>query len=249
MENLPLSFAIVFFVTIAAGLLQSTASFGGAILMTLIFPLAPLCIPLLQASGLSTLFSITATSAMAWRYRKHIKPKIAIPPAIFYFIASTIALRIAAKADTSGLKVFFGALLMVLAVYFIFFAGKFQVKPTLLTAAVCGSLAGVCGGLFGIGGPPVIIYVLAITGEDKDSYIGNIQFFFTIASIYSTLMRVVNGIFTVDILPFVIPGMVGIFLGKTIGARIVSRINLDVMKKIIYIFMGLSGLVTFVTNL
>lgn len=249
MENLLIQFAIVFVVTVAAGLLQSTASFGGAILMTLIFPLAPLCIPLLQASGLSTLFSITACSAMAWRYRKYITPKISIPPAIFYFTASTIALRIASKADTSGLKVFFGALLMVLAVYFIFFAGKFRVTPNLLTAAVCGGLAGVCGGLFGIGGPPIIIYMLAITGEDKDSYIGNIQFFFAISAMYSTLMRVVNGIFTVDLLPFVIPGMLGIFLGKTIGARIVSKLNLDLMKKIIYIFMGLSGLVTFVTNL
>ena len=38
-------------------------------------------------------------------------------------------------------------------------------------------------------------------------------------------------------------------LGKTIGARIVSKLNLDLMKKIIYIFMGLSGLLTFVTNL
>ena len=38
MDTLLLQFAIVFFVTVAAGLLQSTASFGGAILMTLIFP-------------------------------------------------------------------------------------------------------------------------------------------------------------------------------------------------------------------
>ena len=249
METLLIQLAIVFAVTAAAGLLQSTASFGGAILMNLVFPLAPLCIPLLQSSALCSLFSITACAAMAWRYRKFIRPKITLPPAIFYFTAAAIALRVAVSMDTSKLKVFFGALLVVLAVYFIFFAGKFRVKPTLLTAALCGSLAGVCGGLFGIGGPPIIIYMLAVTGEDKDSYIGNIQFFFAITSTYSTIMRVVNGIFTVELLPFVIPGMVGIFLGKTIGARIVSKLNLDLMKKIIYIFMGLSGLLTFITNL
>jgi len=240
---------LLFFVTVAAGLLQSTASFGGAILMTLIFPLAPLCIPLLQATGLSTLFSVFSCAAMAWHYRKHITPKISIPPAIFYFTASTIALRIAVNADTAGLKVFFGALLMVLALYFIFIAGKFTVKPTLLTAAVCGSLAGVCGGLFGIGGPPIIIYMLAVTGEDKDTYIGNIQFFFAISAIYSTTVRIASGIFTAELLPYVIPGLLGVYLGKSIGARIVSRLNIDLMKKIIYIFMGLSGLITFVTNL
>jgi transcriptional regulator with XRE-family HTH domain len=51
---------------------------------------------------------------------------------------------------------------IAISLWFMFFADKIRIKANLLTAFICGSLAGVASGLFGIGGPPMVIYILAI---------------------------------------------------------------------------------------
>ena len=67
--------------------------------------------------------------------------------------------------------------------------------------------------------------------------------------LYTTALRIFNGILTIDLLPLVIPGMLGMFIGKTVGSKIVEKIDILFMKKLIYGFLGLSGLLTFVTNI
>ena len=44
--------------------------------------------------------------------------------------------------------------------------------------------------------------------------------------------------------PMTLLGMVAITLGKLGGLRILERLNTDVLKKIIYIFVGISGVLT-----
>ena len=67
--------------------------------------------------------------------------------------------------------------------------------------------------------------------------------------IYTTMLRVMNGILTLDLLPLVIPGMLGMAIGKSLGVRIVEKIDVKLMKKLIYAFLGLSGLITFLSNI
>ena len=95
----------------------------------------------------------------------------------------------------------------------------------------------------------MVIYILAITGDDKEAYIANSQFFFAVSMMFTTTMRVINGIITPPLLLLVIPGILGMTIGKNIGIRIVERIDVEKMKKIIYAFLFLSGLSTFLTNL
>ena len=47
----------------------------------------------------------------------------------------------------------------------------------------------------------------------------------------------------------VIPGMLGMAIGKSLGVRIVEKIDVKLMKKLIYGFLGLSGLITFLSNI
>ncbi len=236
----------VFVPSIGGGLIQSTTGFGSGIFVMLFFPLF---LPILKSSALSSLISAWACLTLAWRYRKHITPRIVLLPAVFYFIASYLAIKFAVNSDMSGLKAFFGLFLIAISLYFMFFADRLHIKPNLLSAFVCGSLAGVASGLFGIGGPPMVIYILAITGDDKNAYLANSQFFFSMTCIYTTALRVMNGILTLDLLPLVIPGMLGMAIGKSLGVRIVEKIDVKLMKKLIYGFLGLSGLITFLSNI
>lgn len=239
-------FLYVFLPCVGGGLIQGMTGFGSGIFVMMFFPMF---LPVLQSSALSSMNSISISGPTAWKYRNYIRPKDILLPAVFYCTFATIALKLAVKADFTAMKVFLGAFLMLIALYFLFIQGKFSIKATPLTAFICGSLAGICSGLFGIGGPPMVIYVLAITGDDKNAYIANTQIFFTVTMLYTTMIRILNGIITPGLVLLVIPGMLGMTIGKTIGLRIIEKIDVDKMKKLIYAFLFFSGLSTFLTNL
>ena len=76
-----------------------------------------------------------------------------------------------------------------------------------------------------------------------------LQVFFSMTGFYTAFLRVINGILTPDLLPLVIPGMIGMTIGKNFGIKIVEKIDVNLMKKLIYAFLGLSGLSTFLTNI
>ena len=137
--------------------------------------------------------------------------------------------------------------LIIMAIYFIFFDKKIKVKGGVISAVVCCGLAGFLAGLFGIGGPPAAIYFLAVT-NDKSTYIANIQSVFVVGCISATITRFAAGIFTLDMVPLAIPGVMGVWCGKQIGTRILNRIDIAMVRKLVYFFLIFSGAVTFLTN-
>ena len=79
-----------------------------------------------------------------------------------------------------------GTVLLVLAVYFIFFSSKVHLKGRFgLPDWAAGAVSGFCGGLFNIGGPPMVAYFLSVT-DDKEKYNATLQMFLQlIRSVFS----------------------------------------------------------------
>lgn len=236
----------VFLPCIGGGLIQTTTGFGCGIFIMMFFPLF---LPLIQSSALSGVASLCLIATLAWKYRKNIAWKALIAPTVFYLAASYTAISLSTHVPVAGLKAYFGLFLLIIAVYFMFFDKRIHIPANLLTAGVCGTLSGTASGFFGIGGPPMVLYFLAGSGDDKMRYLGTIQMFFFITGAFNATFRAINGIFTADIMILVIPGVLGLLVGKWIGIKIIEKINIDQLKKIIYAFLGLSGILTFVTNI
>ncbi len=241
-----MQYVLIFLPAIIAGIIQSTTGFGSGTFMMLFLPML---LPMLRATALSAFISAWLNLALALRYRKHLDPKLFLPPVIPYWICSYFAIQVARSMDVTRLKMIFGLFLIVIAIYFIFFDKKIKVNGGILSALICGGLSGVLSGLFGIGGPPMVIYFLAVTHDDKNSYIANSQGFFTLAISYSCVVRALSGILTVDLLPLAIPGLAGLLLGKNIGVRILDRLPIATIKKLVYLFLAFSGAVTFLSTL
>ena len=229
---------VVFFASIVAGVIQSVTGFGSGIFMMLFFPLF---FPILQASALSSSISLVSNVSLSWRYRRKCQWKLTLFPSIVYILTSSAAILLAPYLPTETLKKVFGGFLVILSIYFLTVSGRIKIKANLVSATICGALSGVVGGLFGIGGPPMVIFFLAAL-DDKEQYLGTIQFFFLVTSFYTFIFRIINGIYGVELIPFSLIGIVGILIGKAIGTRIIDRINADTMKKIVYVFLGFSGL-------
>lgn len=231
--------------TTVSGLVQSLTGFGAGIVMML---LLPTFFNMLQAPALSCAICLGLTAPMAWKFREYIRPKLVLPPLIAYEVGAITTLNVVSYLDLGILGIAFGVFLILLSLYFLFFSKNLKVKPTLGSAVFCGTLSGVCNGLFGIGGPTMAIYFLAIT-DTKESYSGNQQCLFFITTIINLIIRIYKGFYTLDLIPFTLIGMVGIGLGMRIGLKILSRINSNLLRKIIYAFVGLSGILTLVDHL
>ena len=107
--------------------------------------------------------------------------------------------------------------------------------------------AGVCGGLFSIGGPLLSIYFLAMF-PSKRSYLANLQTLFVFTNLINTATRIYCGIYTWALVPLTLVGIVGVNVGKGIGLRILDRIDIRWMKRMVYIFIGISGVLTLIDH-
>lgn len=236
----------VFLPATVAGVIQATTGFGAGIFMMLFFPMF---LPMIQCSALSSAIGLVNTITMAIMYYKYAKMKLIVLPTIIYFFFSTVCIWYSTQIDLGAFKPFFGLFLSALGLYFLFFSQRVKLKGTWKSATVCSSLSGIASGFFGIGGPPMVLYFLSLTGDDKYAYLGTIQMFFLITSIQGVATRALNGIYTKELLMLIPIGMVGSFIGTKFGTKIVRKLRVDRLRLLIYAFLCLAGFATFITNL
>ncbi len=186
---------------------------------------------------------------MAWRYRKYIDIKLVAPMTPIYALVFFLSLRVAVRIDTQSLKAYFGLSLIVLAMYSVFFSDKIKMKKGLLTAVICAALSGALSAFFGIGGPPMALYLLALSGDCKEKYIANSQCLFAVNSIFASGIRIMNGLLSPELYPLLLTGAAALILGRCIGIKVLDKLNIVKMKKIIACVLVFSGIHTFLANI
>lgn len=237
--------SLVFISAALGGLTQTVTGFGSGIVIMLFLPYI---MPVMQASGLNVLMTMILNVMLIAKYRNHIRMKLVFAPALISFAVSTVSIYVGKNLELNVMKMIFSLFLIALALHFIFFSQKIRLEANLTTVFACASLAGIANGFFGIGGPPMALYFLAVTKE-KEEYIGTTQTYFLLTSIYTTIIRMMSGVFDKELLLLALPGIAAILIGEWIGGRIVDKISHDKMTKFIYFFLLASGVVTLVQSL
>lgn len=237
--------AVVFLAAAGAGLIQSVTGFGAAVMMMLVLPYF---FDMIRSPALSSSISLGLSAVLVWRFRKYVDWKLTLPVALAYVTLSTAAISVVGKLDLDMLTIVFALLLILLSLYYLFFSGSFSIRPTPVSALVCGAAAGVCGGLFSIGGPVAVLYFLP-AARSKESYVANLQLLFCITNLTNLFVRISKGIYTWELVPLTLVGVLGINLGKIAGLRVLDRLDIAGMRKLVYLFIGVSGVLTLVTHL
>lgn len=236
---------IIFGLSAVSGVVQAVTGFGAAILLMLAMPYY---FDMLQAPAITSTITLGITAGLAWTYRKHLDFKAILLPTIAYELGSMVTLHFAGGLDLELVGLAFGVFLIAIALYFIFVPPSFSVQANFLSATLCGLISGVCSALFGIGGPLMAMYFLVAT-KTKESYIGSLQFSFAVTTTINLIIRIQKGFYTLSFLPITILGIVGITLGKQLGVKILAKINVDLMRKLVYILVGISGVMTLFEHL
>ena len=105
-----------------------------------------------------------------------------------------------------------------------------------------GSISGVMGGFFGMQGPPAVLYYVE-SEPDKNHYAAQTQVYFVIGNIFMTFFRAQNGFLTQDVAKSWTIAIFGVIVGTYIGSIVFNRISTNILKKIIYGYIAVCGVI------
>lgn len=230
----------LFLLICAAGaLVQATTGFGFGIVCMAVFPyILP---SYSQSIAICSLCAATMSTMVAIRCLKDVKFKIILPLLAGYFVASVWSIRYASSQSEGLMMRLLGVVLVLVSIYFIFFSGKLRVRPTFINGVIAGTLGGIGAGMFGIGGPPVVIYLMSAT-EDKNEYRACSLMYFSIGSWYASSVRWINGIVTMQTVQWWLLAVAALCVGTWAGNRLFDKINAKTLRYLVYGFMAISGL-------
>lgn len=238
-----LEFVLIFVMAFGAAFVQRVTGFGfGIFIMTVLPYLLPSYGEATTLSGMLSIMTAVPILGYIWR---HVDWRKLIPIMVTFLITSWMAVQLVSMAGDGLLKRILGAVLILASIWFYVFNDRVRVKPTLTVQASMGTLSGFMGGLFGMQGPPAVLYFLA-TAKDKDEYMALAQCYFLIGNIMMTVYRAQSGYLTGDVGIGWLFGVVAVFLGVWIGGKVFAKISSLTLRKLVYLYMAVSGLLAII---
>ena len=228
----------VFLTAFCVAFLQTNIGFGFPIVAMIVFPLL---FPFSTAVTLSLIIASGSTLYLSIAYRNHIEWKIIGPLLIVSIACSFIFTQLTIDMSQPVLTIMLGIMLVVISIFTVKFSRSIKIKRSVRTAAITGLISGIGNGLFGIAGPPVAIYLMASL-EEKRSYLASIQSYFFISSVITIVVRVLNNAISPAHVPLIGIGWAGMAIGTLSGRKLFERLPKELLKKIVYGFVGVSGI-------
>jgi hypothetical protein len=225
-------------VVFVGAFLQANIGFGFPIIAMIVFPRL---FTFSTAVTLTQLIAIASTGYLMIRYWKKIQWRTLFPLLFTSLLIAGFVTVFSLSVEGGKLIIILGIALVAISLYFVAFSQSIHIQARPRNGLMMGTLAGFGNGFFGIGGPPVALYLLpAVPG--KIEYLATIQAYFFFCNIESIFIRIMNGALVVEQLPLIPLGWITIALGTFAGLKLFDKIPATYLKRIVYLFVGISGL-------
>jgi len=198
-----------------------------------------------EATALSGLLAMSASTVVVWRHRAYISWRKLLPMLATFVVVAFFAVRFVAYTDDGLLRRILGAVLIVASAWFLFVNKHVHLKPTTTAGLLTGTVAGAMGGLFAMQGPPAVLYLMACT-DDKREYIALIQTFLLVGNVVMLGFRAQSGFVTEAVGWAYLYGIAAVALGTWIGAKVFNRLSSDTVRTVVYIYLAISGLISLI---
>ncbi|MDO4462661.1 MAG: sulfite exporter TauE/SafE family protein [Bacteroidia bacterium] len=229
-----------------ASIVQRVSGFGFGIFIMTMLPYIMPTYP--EATALSAILAGTLSVMVVVQLWRYINLKHLLPILTAFFVSSWLAIQFLQYIDEKMMQIIFGAVLIILSIYFFVISDRVHVKPYIWVQAILGSVSGVMGGLFNMQGPPAILYFVA-SEKDKEHYLAITQAYFLVGNMFMTVVRYFKGYLTETVGWGYLYGLAGVFIGFFIGMEIFKRVSTHLLRKLVYGFMAVSGIYSIVMAL
>ena len=217
---------------------QSITGFGSNVVMMAILPSF---LPTFTSSAVADFSGFLTALLLGWKYFRKANFRILIVPLCFFLAVSALCVFLSISAPDDLLRRGLGIILLLLSLYFFFFQQKARLRPTFLSGMAMGILSGITGGLFAMAGPPFVLYALSCI-EDHEEYMGTIEFYFIIVSSFTFLLRLFGGAFSAELMMMNAVTLCALALALPLGTKVVKKLNPTVIRRLVYLFMAVTGL-------
>ena len=230
-------FVAVFLCVFIGAFLQANIGFGFPIIAMIVLPQF---FPFSTAVTLTQIIAMASTGYLTVTYWKQVQWKTLFPLLFTSLLVAAFVTVFSLSMNPGNLVLILGIFLVAISLYFAVFFQSISIRASMKNGLFMGLIAGFGNGFFGIGGPPVALYLLpAVPG--KREYLATIQAYFFFCNLESILIRMINGALVIEHLPIILMGWATIVLGTYLGLKLFDKIPNQLLKRIVYLFVGLSG--------
>jgi uncharacterized protein len=225
-----------------ASLTMSVAGFGfGLIATPLLFLFLDSRLVVLFSTGLGSIIGLL----VFLQARKYANAKIMSILGLTSLAGLPIGVYLISHVSSPILKIIIGVLVIIFAV--LFGTGRtFKITRENLGSAVSGFIGGVLMSGAGLGGPPVIMFLLNQEHE-KHAFRASIAFFLVISGIASFAALGISGTVTSANLVQTLTFIPMVVIAYYTGIKILPHINQTMFKKIVLAIILISGTAGIIT--
>lgn len=94
-------------------------------------------------------------------------------------------------------------------------------------------------------GPPAVLYFLAVS-ESKERYTALAQCYFLIGNCMMTIYRAHSGFLTNEVITSWCYAVPAVLVGTYLGGLVFNKLSLPTLRKLVYLYIGISGIVAIV---
>lgn len=233
-------------IVFAASVVQGVSGFAFGMVVLMVFPY------LFGYTKSLVLAALMATLVMlynAFLYRKTIDWTWIPKWLLVYVVADLMGVLVLKRVGDHPIWYpLMGGIFILMALYLLWGQKIIHVQPGMSSLVVLSVLSGLIMGAFGVGGPLMAAFFLEAT-DSKEYYLGTSQLVLGLTLAIDFLLRVINGMFTVDLVGYTLLGVVSMAVGLYIAKALVSRMDALTMRKIICVVMMADGVFMLFHNL
>jgi len=230
---------IIFLIGMAAGTIGSIIGIGGGIVIAPVLTLVGFTPSQIASTSLIAVTSTSVSSVIEYTRQKRIKYKIGLKMACFSVPGAVIGAFISSEISPSVFRAYFALLLAVASIY-IYYKNSVvskkknkKIRPIILYLIFYSGAAsaGIVSSLFGIGGGIVFVPMLVILFEMGMAYAApTSQLTLLITSISGVISHLIISLPDYN---FAVVLAIGSFVGGQIGARFSTRLQENVLNKLL----------------
>ena len=227
-------------IVLLASVVQGISGFAFSMVALMVFPHL---FGYTKSLVLASMMAALANFYNIYLYRKHIDWTW-IPRWLAVYVLADLASVLVLKqvGDAPIWYTLMGVIFILMAVYLLWGQKVIHVQVGGPSLVVMAFLSGLIMGAFGVGGPLMAAFFLQAT-RSKEDYLGTSQVVGALTLGIDVLMRMLNGMFSVDLVGFTLLGVVVMVVGLLIAKRLVSHMDALTLRRFICLVIIVDGVV------
>lgn len=225
-------------IVLAASVVQGISGFAFNMVVLMVFPYL---FSYTESLAMGSLLAVVANFYNVYLYHKAIDRTWVFRWLGVYFVADMMAVFVLKKVGDHPIWYTLMAIIfIVMALYLLWGQKIIRVNPSMVTLVIMAILSGIIMGMFGVGGPLMAAFFLEAT-HSKEDYLGTSQLVGGCTLAIDFVMRVINGMFSVDLVGYTLLGVVSMGVGLYIAKRLVSHMDALALRRFICVVMIVDG--------